>query len=699
MVETRPGDIFRPGQILNHTYEIEAVLGRGGTGEVYRARNLVTGRVVAVKALNQQFSGNADYVELMKREEQMRDIVDDAVVRYTECSRSEEGHVFLVMDFIDGPSLNDLMLRERLDARELMVIAHRVAGGLVTAHRMGIVHRDLSPDNIILRDGRAERATIIDFGIAKDTAAGARTIVGNEFAGKYEYAGPEQLEGKAERRSDFYALGALLLAAFRGAIPFEGTTPGEIIRRKQSPLDTSGVPEPLKALIDWLSAPDLAQRPDTAEAIVERLERELRPTGKHALSEQPGAKKSGRVGLWAALGAAMFAALLAAYFLGPLGALFKTALPVADPYIFQAAVTADGEVELHGNAPDPATAAELQAAFTSATGKPPPPEALSLATGMPSEDWPSAVIAALDIVKRLQDWRLDLTGATATVSGLAANAVDRDTIAAALQAWATDAGFTLQPNLVAGPRSLTGAAILADLSEIADCGPLATDRAPDQDYGLGETVVISGPVENSATGDAIQRRLSEILGDRRLRVEVTPLNADICAVRRALPQAATDMLSIWLGNGATGAANLTGVYHVGENPVVEIQAPASLTEGFLWVAVVDNTGKVFNLLPNINNEEQDIAALGRIENGIRRIRVLSSIEEFKQNPKLLAMRVNASDFGKSEIVAILSKTREFDIRRPRDESTASFAEALTEEVNRSPKNIVAVATRLLDSRP
>jgi hypothetical protein len=122
MIDPLPSDIFRAGQILNNTYEIEGILGRGGTGEVYRARNKITGRVVAIKALNSQFSGNADYLELMKREEEMRNILHDAVVRYTDCSLTDDGHVFLVMDFIDGPSLNDLMLSGRVDARDLLIV-------------------------------------------------------------------------------------------------------------------------------------------------------------------------------------------------------------------------------------------------------------------------------------------------------------------------------------------------------------------------------------------------------------------------------------------------------------------------------------------------------------------------------------------------------------------------------------------------
>ena len=81
MLDPLPGDIFRKGQVLNNTYEIEGVLGRGGTGEVYRASNRITGRVVAIKALKRELSANASYLELMKREEEVRSISHDAVVR------------------------------------------------------------------------------------------------------------------------------------------------------------------------------------------------------------------------------------------------------------------------------------------------------------------------------------------------------------------------------------------------------------------------------------------------------------------------------------------------------------------------------------------------------------------------------------------------------------------------------------------
>ncbi len=698
MIDALPGDIFSRGQILNNTYEIEGVLGRGGTGEVYRARNQVTGRVVAIKALSTQFSGNDDYVELMRREEQMRDIRDDTVVRYTECSRSDQGHVFLVMDYIDGPSLNEEMAARRIEPRELMIVAHRVAQGLGAAHRQGIVHRDLSPDNVILRGGNPEEAVIIDFGIAKDTAAGARTIVGNDFAGKYEYAAPEQLEGRAEKRSDFYSLGALLLAAYRGAVPFAGATPGEMVRRKQVPLDTEGVPEPLRALIEWLAAPALADRPGSADEIVARLDLALKPkgrTGNRGASDPvPKRRKVG----WLAVPAVV---LLAAglYFGAGLDRYFAKPPPVANPYRFAAGVALDGTSRLSGNAPDTPTAKTLAAAFAETSGTAASADTLTLASGMPSEKWPGAVVGLLSLMAGVEGWRVDLSGLEAGVSGIAASTTERRDLERRLSSWATANGFALRVDVAAGPRVLPSAEVASILGEIADCGPLSQGVPEGESYALGDTILISGATAAATTAESLRARLTDAVGDRGLRVETVTLNSEICAVRNVLPAAPSGALSIWFGQGDTGAANLSGAYHVNQNPIVEVHAPADVSEGSLWVVLVDNTGKVFNLLPNINFDEQRIGALGTVENGVRRIRILHSIREFAEDPRLMAMRISESDFGKSEIVAILSKSSLFDFRRPTDESVASFAEALAEIQAASPDNIVAIATRLLDSGP
>ena len=93
MTESRRGDIFRPGDLLNNTYRIEQMLGRGGTSEVYKARNEISQRFVAIKALKSEFSGDEGFLTLMRREEEIREIRHDAVVRYSENHRTPDGHI------------------------------------------------------------------------------------------------------------------------------------------------------------------------------------------------------------------------------------------------------------------------------------------------------------------------------------------------------------------------------------------------------------------------------------------------------------------------------------------------------------------------------------------------------------------------------------------------------------------------------
>jgi eukaryotic-like serine/threonine-protein kinase len=117
---SRASDTFKPGDLLNNTYRVEALLGRGGTSEVYRARSEISGRVVALKVLKSEYSGNADFLLLMTREEAIRDVRHDAVVRYSENHRTADGHVYLVMDYVDGPGLDQKLREGGMSAEDLM---------------------------------------------------------------------------------------------------------------------------------------------------------------------------------------------------------------------------------------------------------------------------------------------------------------------------------------------------------------------------------------------------------------------------------------------------------------------------------------------------------------------------------------------------------------------------------------------------
>lgn len=697
MIDPLPSDIFRPGQVLNNTYEIRGILGRGGTGEVYLAMNQITERALAVKALNARFSGNADYVELMKREEQMRNIVHDSVVRYSECSRTDEGHVILVMEYVEGVALSDLMFERRIADRDLLIIAHRVLGGLVATHAQGIVHRDLSPDNIILRGGDADRATIIDFGIAKDTATGARTIVGTNFAGKYEYAAPEQLEGHADFRTDLYALGASLLAVLRQEVPDVGNNPGAVVRFKRDPLDTSGIDAPLRDLIDWLCAPDPADRPATAADALVRLDQWLKPDSNPAPRAPKGGASGGKSKGLIAAGLLVVVAGGGLWASGLLPGFTTPALPVASPYSLTASFQ-DQTGRLGGNAPDADTAASLRAAFAGSTGVTPPIDALTLATGLPSPDWPGHAADLLGLLQPLQRWDMLVEDTSANLSGLAPDRAARVALDAALAEWQANAGMTLTTDIMAGPERLDPATLDPVLADLSTCGPLAQD-SDGSAYALSDTITLTGDVAAPTDVAAVDAALTPLIGDRDLRILTTTLNSDLCAIRAVLPPAPPGAVSIWLGRGDTGEAALTGVFRTDENPVVDIQLPADITGASLWVMVVDNTGKVFHILPNINRTDHLIDDLGNVQNGLRRIRVLWSLDEFSADPKRLAMQVTDGDYGKSEVIAILSRAPLFDMRRPRDESVTSLAEALAMTLQGREDQIIGVAARIIDARP
>jgi len=627
----------------------------------------------------------------------MRDIVHNAVVRYSECSKSDQGHVFLVMEYVDGISLSDAMSERRLSSKELMIIAHRVLEGLVAVHAHGIVHRDLSPDNIILRDGQAERATIIDFGIAKDTAAGARTIVGNEFAGKYEYAAPEQLEGLAEYRTDLYSLGASLLAAHQRDVPFVGATPGEIIRRKQEPLDTTGVEPPLNAVIALLSAPALNDRPRDAAAALEtvggHLARQGEPSSSKDKRDKPG-RKSGAL-KWLLLPG--LAAAAAAFWFGFMA---EEPLPMAAPFAMSASFEGTGNATITAHAPDEISADLLREAFASSTQTTSLPGNITLAQGVPSEAWSAQVSDLLGLLASLENWTLDVADQSATINGLARNLNTRATSQAAIENWSAQAGFDMQMSLIAGPEFLQKRDVLAAIEPFQTCGKLDVVGAEvDGAFPLFDTLKIRGDLADANEAPALQAVLTPLVGDRNIKMETVTLNADLCAIRNVLPAAESSSLLIWMGDGETGEISLTGAFKTGQNPIVEVHLPDARPDTSLWVMVVDNTGKVYHVLPNINRTEHQVGKLGEVLGGVRQVRVLHSVDEFKQNNDLLAFEITEGDYGKSEVIAILSKTELFDLRRPRDESVSSFAQALEEALAGREDQIIAVSSRIIDARP
>src|SRR5260370_6131701 len=195
-------------------------------GAVYRARHAVLESEHAIKIILSELSEDPQAMAFVNKEARtLRTVKKDVIVEYQGLMLDEHGRRYLVMEFADGPSLAAVLKERRFTPAEVGALRDRLALGLAAAHEKGIYHRDISPDNVILPGGRIENAKIIDFGIAKSTATGEKTIIGGDFAGKYSYASPEQAGmygGKVHARSDIYNPG---LGLARAPIAFGGQPP------------------------------------------------------------------------------------------------------------------------------------------------------------------------------------------------------------------------------------------------------------------------------------------------------------------------------------------------------------------------------------------------------------------------------------------------------------------------------------------
>jgi serine/threonine protein kinase len=298
----RPSGIPRPGgaealigTILGGRYKIEKLLGEGGMGAVYQAEHTHMRKRLAVKVLHPEMSRLPEVVARFEREAMAAAHIDHPnVAAATDFGKLDDGSFFLVLEFVEGQSLRDLMNLGRLDVGRALRILRQVSGALGQAHALGIVHRDLKPENVMLveRGGDPDFVKVLDFGIAKvpvgDLAKEAPgsvkgpvlTQLGMVY-GTPEYMAPEQALGQnVDPRADIYALGVLTFEMLAGVRPFDHeskvtllgmhvTAPVPSIAQK-SP--EANVPPEVEAIIIRMLAKEATQRYVDAKELVEVLD-------------------------------------------------------------------------------------------------------------------------------------------------------------------------------------------------------------------------------------------------------------------------------------------------------------------------------------------------------------------------------------------------------------------------------------------
>ncbi|MEX2272464.1 MAG: protein kinase [Vicinamibacterales bacterium] len=225
-------------------YEISALLGAGGMGEVYRARDARLGRDVAIKILSPAIASDADGLMRFEREARMLASLNHPNIAAIYGVEDGAGHPALILELVEGETLADRIARTPIPFAEVLTYARQIADALDTAHESGIVHRDLKPANIKITEGGTIK--VLDFGLAKAIAAAATpltavdpsrsptvTVHGTKHGvilGTVAYMSPEQARGKAvDKRTDIWAFGCVLFEMLTGRMTFSGETTSDVI--------------------------------------------------------------------------------------------------------------------------------------------------------------------------------------------------------------------------------------------------------------------------------------------------------------------------------------------------------------------------------------------------------------------------------------------------------------------------------------
>ncbi len=280
-----------------HNYRIEALLGAGGMGEVYRAEDLRLGRPVALKFLSPEHAGDPEWRERLAREARAASTLSSPFVAATYELGEHDDRQFIAMEYVDGELLSKRLAKSPLSLDRAVRLGLQVGEALEEAHERGVIHRDIKPGNLMLT--RHSRVKVLDFGLAKLDASilppadrEARTLTLSEtqpgmLLGTVSYMSPEQALGRAvDKRTDLFSLGVVLYQSICGELPFAGETPTEMIAallrdppRQLQPMPAEPRLAPFARIVGWCLEKEPDYRPQSARELIDALE-ELRQSSQ-----------------------------------------------------------------------------------------------------------------------------------------------------------------------------------------------------------------------------------------------------------------------------------------------------------------------------------------------------------------------------------------------------------------------------------
>ena len=259
-------------RVLDNRYELQELIGGGGMADVYKARDILLDRTVAVKILHEQFKRDTEFIQKFHREAQAAaKLSHPNIVNIYDVGVMGDDH-YIVMEYVPGSTLKDRIKQEgHLSVEDALRVAKDIASALAHAHANNLVHCDIKPHNILMMpDGSAK---VADFGIARAVTESTMTYTGN-VVGSVHYFSPEQAKGTMiTPRSDVYALGVVLYEMLTGQLPFTGETPVSIAMKhlQEQPrsvrqLDES-IPPVVEAIVARAMQKDANMRPSSSELV------------------------------------------------------------------------------------------------------------------------------------------------------------------------------------------------------------------------------------------------------------------------------------------------------------------------------------------------------------------------------------------------------------------------------------------------
>lgn len=295
------------GTIVGHRYRIIDLIGTGGMAHVYRAVNLSTRKIVAIKVLKEEYRNDAEFLRRFEREARaVLHLSHENIVRAFDVGEAD-GLPYIVLEYVDGRTLKDIIDENGpMPSRIAVALVVQVLDALDAAHAAGIIHRDVKPQNVIVM--QSGKVKLMDFGIAREVDANTVTFAGSTVLGSVHYLSPEQAKGlPVTEGSDLYSAGIMLYEMLTGRVPFDGDTSVTIALKHISDIPTppmeltNKVSPALNDVILRALNKDVNRRYSAANEMSAHLRRALKeptgdfarfiPTAKPQVQKKPPQKK------------------------------------------------------------------------------------------------------------------------------------------------------------------------------------------------------------------------------------------------------------------------------------------------------------------------------------------------------------------------------------------------------------------------